>query len=100
MAAKLWFLQKYYHNSLKTGIQKWNPLFFVDAVPAKAPEPSKTEKSTEPPKTIQQEQHQLNDGNEDAKWVNSIKKFEAFFLTSWLNICVPYFSSLKVSPVL
>ncbi|XP_009571835.1 PREDICTED: cyclic nucleotide-gated cation channel beta-3, partial [Fulmarus glacialis] len=33
---------------------------------AKAPEPSKTEKSAEPAKTIQQEQHQLNDGKEDA----------------------------------
>ncbi|XP_029866922.1 cyclic nucleotide-gated cation channel beta-3 [Aquila chrysaetos chrysaetos] len=37
-----------------------------DAVPAKEPEPSKTEKSTEPPKAIQQEQHQQNDGKEDA----------------------------------
>ncbi|XP_059671599.1 cyclic nucleotide-gated cation channel beta-3 [Gavia stellata] len=37
-----------------------------DTVPAKAPEPSKTEKSTEPAETIQQEQHQLNDGKEDA----------------------------------
>ncbi|XP_049675096.1 cyclic nucleotide-gated cation channel beta-3 [Accipiter gentilis] len=37
-----------------------------DAVPAKEPEPSKTEKSTEPAKVIQQEQHQLNDGKEDA----------------------------------
>ncbi|KAK2527905.1 Cngb3 [Columba guinea] len=38
-----------------------------DTVPAKAPEPSKTEKSTEPANTTQQEQHQLNDGKEDAK---------------------------------
>ncbi|XP_074433485.1 cyclic nucleotide-gated channel beta-3 [Larus michahellis] len=38
-----------------------------DTVPVKAPEPSETEKPTEPDKTIQQEQHQLNDGNEDAK---------------------------------
>ncbi|XP_076185063.1 cyclic nucleotide-gated channel beta-3 [Aptenodytes patagonicus] len=37
-----------------------------DTVPAKAPEPSEIEKSTEPAKTIQQEQHQLNDGKEDA----------------------------------
>ncbi|XP_072707264.1 cyclic nucleotide-gated channel beta-3 [Ciconia boyciana] len=37
-----------------------------DTVPGKAPEPSKTENSTEPAKTIQQEQHQLNDGKEDA----------------------------------
>ncbi|XP_074941447.1 cyclic nucleotide-gated channel beta-3 [Phalacrocorax aristotelis] len=37
-----------------------------DTVPAKAPEPSKTEKSAEPPKTVQQEQHQLSDGKEDA----------------------------------
>ncbi|XP_064910008.1 cyclic nucleotide-gated cation channel beta-3 [Columba livia] len=37
-----------------------------DTVPAKAPEPSKTEKSTEPANTTQQEQHQLNDGKEDA----------------------------------
>ncbi|KAM9302582.1 cyclic nucleotide-gated channel beta-3 [Morus bassanus] len=37
-----------------------------DTVPAKAPEPSKTEKSAEPAKAIQQEQHQLNDGKEDA----------------------------------
>ncbi|XP_065486328.1 cyclic nucleotide-gated cation channel beta-3 [Caloenas nicobarica] len=37
-----------------------------DKVPVKAPEPSKTEKSTEPAKTTQQEQHQLNDGKEDA----------------------------------
>ncbi|KAK2528675.1 Cngb3 [Columba livia] len=38
-----------------------------DTVPAKAPEPSKTEKTTEPANTTQQEQHQLNDGKEDAK---------------------------------
>ncbi|XP_063183215.1 cyclic nucleotide-gated cation channel beta-3 [Chroicocephalus ridibundus] len=38
-----------------------------DTVPVKAPEPPETEKPTEPDKTIQQEQHQLNDGNEDAK---------------------------------
>ncbi|XP_054046834.1 cyclic nucleotide-gated cation channel beta-3 [Rissa tridactyla] len=38
-----------------------------DTVPVKAPEPSEIEKPTEPDKTIQQEQHQLNDGNEDAK---------------------------------
>ncbi|KAM9278941.1 cyclic nucleotide-gated channel beta-3 [Cariama cristata] len=37
-----------------------------DTVPAKAPDPSKNEKSTEPAKTIQHEQHQLNDGKEDS----------------------------------
>ncbi|XP_075562010.1 cyclic nucleotide-gated channel beta-3 [Pelecanus crispus] len=41
-----------------------------DTVPAKEPEPSKTEKSTEPAKTIQQEQHQLNDGKEGANTQN------------------------------
>ncbi|XP_010013866.1 PREDICTED: cyclic nucleotide-gated cation channel beta-3, partial [Nestor notabilis] len=40
-------------------------------VPAKAPEPSKTENSTEPAKTTQQEQHQQNDGKEDANGIDS-----------------------------
>ncbi|KAM6143018.1 cyclic nucleotide-gated channel beta-3 [Phoenicopterus ruber ruber] len=35
-----------------------------NTVAANAPEPSKTEKSTEPAKTTQQEQHQLNDGKD------------------------------------
>ncbi|XP_014820686.1 PREDICTED: cyclic nucleotide-gated cation channel beta-3 [Calidris pugnax] len=39
----------------------------TETVPVKAPEPSKTETSTEPAKTTQQEQSQLNDGKEDAK---------------------------------
>ncbi|XP_069710428.1 cyclic nucleotide-gated channel beta-3 [Phaenicophaeus curvirostris] len=37
-----------------------------DKVSAKEHEPSKPEKSSEPPETTQQEQHQLNDGKEDA----------------------------------
>ncbi|XP_075272017.1 cyclic nucleotide-gated channel beta-3 [Opisthocomus hoazin] len=37
-----------------------------DTVPVKELKPSKMEKSTEPAKTTQQEQHQLSDGNEDA----------------------------------
>ncbi|XP_065524609.1 cyclic nucleotide-gated cation channel beta-3 [Lathamus discolor] len=41
-----------------------------DTVPAKAPEPSKPENSTEPAKTTQQEQHQQNDGKEDANTQN------------------------------
>ncbi|XP_032776237.1 cyclic nucleotide-gated cation channel beta-3 [Strigops habroptila] len=39
-------------------------------VPAKAPEPSKTENSTELAKTTQQEQHQQNDGKEDTNTQN------------------------------
>ena len=68
--------------------------FFLDTVPVKELKPSKMEKSTEPAKTTQQEQHQLSDGNEDAEWVNSIKKIEFFFLTSWLNISVWHISVL------
>jgi len=41
--------------------------FFLDTVPVKELKPSKMEKSTEPAKTTQQEQHQLSDGNEDAE---------------------------------
>ncbi|XP_074676376.1 cyclic nucleotide-gated channel beta-3 [Strix aluco] len=42
----------------------------------KSPEPSKTEKSTEPAKKIQQEQHWLNDGGEDA---NTLKPTPSVF---------------------
>ncbi|XP_009474824.1 PREDICTED: cyclic nucleotide-gated cation channel beta-3 [Nipponia nippon] len=46
---------------MKKGVEQ-----LQNTVPAKPPEPSKTEKSTEPAQTIQQEQRQLNDGKEDA----------------------------------
>ncbi|KAI6075031.1 Cyclic nucleotide-gated cation channel beta-3 [Aix galericulata] len=39
---------------------------YREGVPAKTPEPSQTEKSNEPAKATQQEQHQLNNGKEDA----------------------------------
>ncbi|XP_054241477.1 cyclic nucleotide-gated cation channel beta-3 [Indicator indicator] len=41
-----------------------------DVVPTKAPEPSNTEKSTEPAKTIQEEQRQLSNGKENANTQN------------------------------
>ncbi|KAM9575390.1 cyclic nucleotide-gated channel beta-3 [Guaruba guarouba] len=52
-----------------------------DTVTPKAPEPSRTENSTEPAKTTQQEQHQQNDGKEEAKTLS----FFPFILISTQN---------------
>ncbi|KAM4686363.1 cyclic nucleotide-gated channel beta-3 [Amazona ochrocephala] len=52
-----------------------------DTAPPKAPEPSRTENSTEPPKKTQQEQHQQNDGKEEAKTLS----FFPFILISTQN---------------